>query len=88
MTLKGKKCCMWTGVALFAVFGITFLVLAIALTPISDSVVKSQVNAQVFLTDSNVGNWGEIPGKYDLFIARNISLFNFQNPNEAFLDNA
>jgi hypothetical protein len=88
MTLKGKKCCMWTGVALFIIFGIGVLVLACALTPISDSVVKSQVNAQVFLTDSNVGNWGEVPGKYDLFIARNISLFNFQNPNEAFLTGA
>ena len=87
MTPKGKQYCLWTGVTLFAIFGITFLVLAIALTPISNSVIKSSVNSQVFLSDSNVGTWGEIPGKYDMFISRNITMFDFQNPTASFFQN-
>jgi hypothetical protein len=60
-------------------------VVACFLDPILNSQVRSQILDQVILAKDNAGTWGTFPGKYDIFISRNATIFNFQNPLNAML---
>jgi len=83
---NGKKVCLYAGVGIFGLVAIIFIVIACALTPITDTLIKSTVNDQVFLKESNKNTWGEVPGQYELFIARNISIFNYTNAKDSYLN--
>jgi len=59
--------------------------LTCTLTPLTESAIKSQVNDQVFLTKENVDHWGSVPGSLGLNFTRDLTVFNFSNPDAVFL---
>lgn len=79
MTVNGKKVCLWTVVIIFGVVALGLIVLTCTLTPLSNSMINSQVDGNVFLKTSNTDDWGEIPGKRELNVKRGLTVFNFTN---------
>jgi hypothetical protein len=59
--------------------------LAIFIGLIMDSVINRKISDQLVMTNSNEDTWGEVPGKYDVLVTRNLTLFHILNP-ECFLD--
>lgn len=44
--------------------------------------IQSGLKSKIALQASNVDQWGEIPGKYNLELTRNITFFNWKNPED------
>lgn len=42
--------------------------------------IQNGLKSELVMKSSNVDKWGEIPGKYNLQMIRNISFFNWKNP--------
>lgn len=82
MRITKTKGCFWCGFITQSLFAVAFIAIGAFFGPITDYVIDSQVKGQVYLTKENKGNWGEIPGDHNLHVTRNISLFNFTNPEE------
>ncbi len=75
---------LWISAGTLLVVGLTLLALGVAL-PI---VIEEQVNAGIddsWMHKDDFDSWGETPGKYDLKVVREYSIFNVTNPNEILL---
>ena len=81
MGISKKKCCMLTGAVTFQIISLTFLGVGIFLSPLADSAVNFKLADMLTQKKSNSDLWGSIPGKYNLTVIREISLFEFQNPD-------
>jgi CD36 family len=54
--------------------------MAIFIGLIMDSVIDRKITEQLVMTSSNEDTWGEVPGKYDVLVTRNLTLFHILNP--------
>ena len=50
---------------------------------IVDSLIDRQISDQLTMTSSNIDVWGQVPGKYDISVLRNLTVFSIVDP-EAF----
>lgn len=57
---------------------------AIFVGMVVESAVNKKIQETVVMTKSNVDVWGEVPGKYDIMVKRNLTLFNIVNPDDIF----
>lgn len=66
---------------------VLFINVAIFTGIIIQNIVNRKINDQLVITPSNIDVWGEVPGKYNIQVIRNISLFNILNPEDIFTNN-
>lgn len=69
----------WCGLSQFLIFGVLFIVGGIIVKPTLNSVIQQKVLDQVLLSKENSDTWGQFPGKYDILVERNITVFQLQN---------
>ena len=69
--------CIWT---------VVLINVAIFIGMIIDSVVDKKIQDTVIMTKSNMDQWGDVPGKYDIHVKRNLTLFHIINPEDIFTD--
>ena len=62
--------------------------IAIFITSIFNSVINSSIQSELIYTASNIDVWGTIPGQYDINVLRNLSLFEFLNPEQIYNSSA
>ena len=63
-------------------FTIILVNVSIFIGMIITSVVDKKVKDTLVMTSSNVDIWGEVPGRYDIFVERNLTLYNILNPED------
>lgn len=78
---SGKLICLGVSTVIVLIIGIggPFLI---------DSVIKSQVNDQVMMTDKNFDLWGVIPGESGVDVVRDVYFYNFTNSRDVIFKNA
>ena len=57
---------------------------AIFTSMVINSVVDKRIKDTLIMISDNQDMWGEVPGKYDIFVQRNLTLFNITNPDDLY----
>lgn len=68
-------CMVFNIIGLLASLGFFFF-----LSPLFNSMIKKSLKSQLVLSKDSVDTWGNIPGEYNLTVTREITLFDFTNP--------
>lgn len=61
-----------------------FIIIASLTGYVLNKVIDSSVKSQLTMTSDNIDVWGSVPGKYDIKILRNLTLFTMLNPNDLY----
>lgn len=85
MTSK-SRICLSAASFLSISLAICAIVIFFIIESIIEDKISEQVSSQVVMTKDNPDQWGNLPGKYDVDLQRQITFFNFENAEEVFLE--
>lgn len=70
--------------SLLCCFTVVFINVAIFAGIAIDAIIKRKISTQLTMTQDNIDVWGQVPGRYDIFVTRNLTLYNISNPDALF----